>query len=78
MNGASLKDLGLLWPELILVGAALALILAGAPDFKSPLGHGGDGSRRALGGTGFRLALVRLRGDWIWRHDHGGRILPIL
>jgi NADH-quinone oxidoreductase subunit N len=29
MNGASLADLGLLWPELILVGAALVLILAG-------------------------------------------------
>jgi NADH-quinone oxidoreductase subunit N len=28
MNGTSLNDLGLLWPELILVGAALALILA--------------------------------------------------
>jgi NADH-quinone oxidoreductase subunit N len=27
MNGASLEDLGLLWPELILVGAALALVL---------------------------------------------------
>jgi NADH-quinone oxidoreductase subunit N len=28
MNGASLTDLSLLWPELILVGAALALIVA--------------------------------------------------
>ena len=27
MNGANLTDLALLWPELILVGTALALIL---------------------------------------------------
>jgi NADH-quinone oxidoreductase subunit N len=37
MSGASLKDLGLVLPELILVGAALALILAARRISKSPL-----------------------------------------
>ena len=78
MNGASLKDLGLLWPELILVGAALALILAVRRISKAPLVTAWTVLAALFAGGGFCLALVRLRGDWIWRHDHGGRILSIL
>ena len=78
MNGASLKDLGLLWPELILVGAALALILAGRRISKAPW---------VTAATVLAALLAALASVWlwsgsveagIWRHDHGGRILPIL
>jgi len=57
MNGASLKDLGLLWPELILVGAALALILAARRISNAPL---------VIAGTVLAALFAALGSVWLW------------
>jgi NADH-quinone oxidoreductase subunit N len=57
MNGASLKDLRLLLPELILVGAALALILAARRISKAPV---------VTAGTVLVAILAALSSVWFW------------
>jgi NADH-quinone oxidoreductase subunit N len=67
MNGANLKDLALLWPELILVGTALVLILAARRIQKTPLAT----AVTVLAATGAALASCSVS----QRKGFGGMII---
>ena len=60
MNGANLTDLALLWPELILVGMALALLLV-ARRIKTPA--------LAAGGTVLAAAAAAVASGWLLSAD---------
>jgi NADH-quinone oxidoreductase subunit N len=57
MNGATLNDLGLLWPELILVGTALVLVLAARRISKTPL---------ATAATVLAAVVAAVASVWLW------------
>ncbi len=57
MNGATASDLALLIPELILVGSALALILAARRIQRSPV---------AMVGTVLAALAAGVASGWVW------------